>query len=188
MTTETPAPTETVEKPVEPTAPVVETPEEPFDKDRAMSTIQKLREIEKKAKQDAKELEQLKAEKSKREEAELSETEKLKKQAADAKAEADKLKADIMRRDVIAEVGLPSAFAERLKGDTKEAMLEDAKELAKLLPKQPTPPPHIQPTNPGGASANETDADKRARLFGSNANPFDMETVKQQGGGVVWNK
>jgi hypothetical protein len=181
-------PAETAEKPIETIAQGEEKQEETFDKDRAMNTIHALREIEKKAKQDAKELAQLKAEKEQRALAEMTEAQKLQKQAQDAAAEVAALKADILRRDVIAESGLPAAFAERLKGSTKEELLADAESLKALLPKVTTPAPHINATNPNGANANETDAQKRERLFGKQANPFDMESVKAKGGGVVWNQ
>jgi len=188
LPTETPAPTETVEKPVETTAQVVEQePEEAFDKDRAMLTIHKLREFEKNAKKELKELETLKAEKSKRDEAEMTESQRNQKRAEEAEAKAAKLEADIIRRDVIAETGLPAIFADRLKGTTKEEMLADAQELAKTLPTVKTAP-HLSASNPNGASPNETDAQKRERLFGKQGNPFDMESIKAKGGGVVFNK
>jgi len=185
----TPAPVETTVQPTEPVAPVVEqeVPEE-FDKERAMRTIHTLREFEKNAKKELKELETLKAEKQQRTEAEMTEVQKLQKQAADAKSEADKLKVDILRRDVIAETGLPSIFADRLQGATKEEMLEDAKKLKEVLPTAKPNAPHLNPSNPNGASPNETDQQKRERLFGRQGNPFDMEAIKAQGGGVVWNK
>lgn len=184
--TETFPPTETVAAPA--SAPAVETPApDEFDKDRAMNTIHALREIEKQAKKDAKELQELKAEKAKRDEAEMTESQRNAKRAEEAEAKAQKLEADILRRDVIAESGLPAIFADRLKGTTREEMLADAQELAKTLPTLKVAP-HIQPTNPNNASAAETDAQKRERLFGRQGNPFDIEFVKQQGGGVVWKK
>jgi hypothetical protein len=188
MTTDTPAPTETVEKPVEPTAQVVEqeVPVEEWDKERAKETILKLREIEKQARQDKKELELLKAEKSKRDEAEMTESQRNAKRAEEAEARTKQLESDIIRRDVIAETGLPAVFTDRLKGTTKEEMLADALELAKTLPTLKTAP-HIPPTNPQNANTSETDAQKRERLFGKQGNIFDMETIKAQGGGVVWN-
>jgi hypothetical protein len=162
--------------------------EEPFDKDRAMATIQNLRKIEKQAKEDAKELARLKAEEQKRIEANLSETERLTKQAKELADTNARLQMDILRRDVIAETGLPAAFAERLKGDTKEALLADAQELLKILPPQVKQPPHIPATNPNGANTAETEAQKRERLFGRSSNIFDPNRAKEQGGGVVWNK
>jgi len=183
----TPAPTEPVVEPAKVVEPVVEQEvAEEFDKERAMSTIHKLREFEKNAKKELKELETLKAEKQQRAEAEMTEVQKLQKQAADAKAEADKLKADILRRDVVAETGLPAIFADRLQGATKEEMLEDAKKLKEVLPKATAP--HLSASNPNNASPNETDQQKRDRLFGKQSNPFDFEAIKAQGGGVVWNK
>jgi len=189
MATETPAPTETVEKPAEIVEQVVEQepPVEEWDKERAKATILKLRAEEKEVKKQLKELEILKAEKASREEAEMTESQKATKRAEEAEAKASKLETDILRRDVIAETGLPAVFADRLKGITKEEMLADAQELAKTLP-QLKSAPHIPPTNPSNASQNETDAQKRERLFGRQGNPFDMETIKAQGGGVVWNK
>ena len=157
--------------------------EEPFDKDRAMGTIHALREIEKKAKQDAKELETLKAEKVKRDEAEMTESQKLQKQAEEAKAENAKLRADLLRRDVIAETGLPAIFADRLQGATKDEMLADAEKLKAILPANTKTPPRIPLTNPADAN-NETEAELRKELFGQNSNPFDLNNIRQRGGGV----
>jgi hypothetical protein len=161
-------------------------PGDVFDKERAMATITKLRETEKQAKKDAKELELLKAEKKQRDDAALSETERLQKQAKELADMNVKLAGDILRRDVIAETGLPATFTDRLKGATKEELLADAKELLETLPTLKTAP-KLPPTNPGNAQTTETDAQKRDRLFGKQGNPFDMESIKANGGGVVWN-
>ena len=182
-TVETLAKVAEVTEPVTPPAPV----EEPFDKDRAMNTIHNLREVEKQAKKDAKELEQLRADKTKRDEAEMTELQKFQKAANDREAENAKLKADILRRDVISETGLPATFADRLKGTTKEELLADAQELVKTLPTLKVAP-HVPPTNPNNANPSETEAAKRERLFGKQGNPFDYDQIKAKGGGVVWNK
>ena len=163
-----------------------ESPDE-WDKERAKATILKLREQEKQHKAQLKELESLKAEKAKREEAEMTESQRLQKQAEELKADNEKLQADIMRRDVIAETGLPVFLAERLKGSTKEELLSDAQELLKKLPQAKTNP-KVSPTNPANGEMPETDAQKRARLFGSQSNIFDTQKIKEAGGGVVWNK
>ena len=181
-TTETVEPAPQIEAVTEPE----KTVEEPFDKDRAMNTITKLREFEKNAKKELKELETLKAEKKQRDEAALSETERLQKQAKELEDRNVKLEGDILRRDVIAETGLPATFAERLKGVTKEELLADAQELVKTLPQLKTAP-KVPSTNPNNASPNETDAQKRERLFGRQGNIFDMESIREKGGGVVWN-
>jgi hypothetical protein len=171
----------------------VETPTQPvedeaFDKARAMDTIHKLREAEKEAKKQLKELEALKAEKVKRDEAEMTELQKLQKQAGELAQHNAKLAADILRRDVIAETGLPSLFASRLQGATKEEMLADAEELKKALPTIQNKAPHLPATNPANAQAVETDAQKRERLFGRQNNIFDVNAIKESGGGVVWHE
>jgi len=186
MSEETIPTTETVESKAQSAAVTESTTEEAFDKDRAMNTIHALREVEKKAKQDAKELAALKAEAAKRAEAEMTEAERLKKQAEEATAENARLKADILRRDVIAETGLPALFADRLKGSTKEEMLEDAKEIMKAIP-QAKVNPKVPATNPANGEMVESEAQKRARLFGSQSNVFDLKAIEAQGGGVVWN-
>lgn len=181
--------TETVEAPVQVAAVSVETNPatagEEFDKDRAMDTIHKLRDQEKQYKKDLKELEALKAEKAKLAEAEMTEIQKLQKQADEIKAHNAKLEADILRRDVIAETGLPSFFASRLQGTTKDEMLADAEELKKQIPTQKNTP-HLSPTNPANGQAVETEAQKRERLFGRQGNIFDLNTIKERGGGVKW--
>ena len=186
MTIENPT-TETVE-PKAQAAEVTEAPaEEPFDKDRAMATITKLRETEKQAKAERKELEQLKAEKKQRDDAALTESERNKKERDELAAENAKIKTDLLRRDVISETGLPAIFADRLKGNTKEEMLADAEELAKTLPTLKTAP-KLPATNPGNAQTSETDAQKRERIFGKQTNVFDSDAIRQAGGGVIWKK
>jgi hypothetical protein len=159
--------------------------EEVFDKDRAMDTIHKLREVEKQAKKEKQELEQLRADKAKRDEAEMTEAQRLQKQKADVEAENARLKADLLRREVIAEVNLPSTLADRLQGTTKEELLADAKKLAELLPKTKQAPT-LNATNPPNGQGAETDAQKRERLFGKPLDIFDKETIERAGGGVVW--
>lgn len=185
---------ETPEPPVQGAGPseIEPTPaaaEEPFDKDRAMETIRKQREENKNLKKDLQELATLRAERQQRAEAEMTEAQREKARADKAEQEKLVLQADILRRDVIAETGLPAGFADRLKGATKDEMLADAKELLKLIP-QPTNPkaPHLNSTNPSNGQTTETDAQKRERLFGRQGNPFDLETIKNQGGGVIFNK
>ena len=194
MTTETTQPASAVVEPekVQPLEKQAETPaqpasevEEPFDKERAMKTIEKLRAIEKQAKIDQKEYERLKAEEQKRQEAQMTEAERLKKQNEELTKKANDLEMSILRRDVVTETGLPAALADRLKGSTKEEMTEDAKKLLEALPKQSKQPVQTV-TNPGGASPNETEAQKRERLFGKESSVFDIKTIQAGGGGVVW--
>lgn len=184
MTTENPT-TEAVETPVQ-VADVTETPvEETFDKERAMATITKLRESEKQSKQERKELEQLRVDKKQREDAALTESERHKKERDELALENAKIKSDLLRRDVIDETGLPAIFADRLKGDSKEELLADAEAIAKTLP-QLKVAPKVPATNPNQAQTIETDTQKRERLFGRQGNPFDMDAIKEKGGGVIY--
>jgi hypothetical protein len=100
-------------------APASEVSEE-WDKDRAMATIKSQREEEKKLKAELKDYARLKAEEEKRIQAQMTETERLQKQADELSQQNAKLQADILRRDVIAETGLPAVFADRLKGRRKK--------------------------------------------------------------------
>ena len=176
-----------VTPPVQPPAAPAE-PEE-FDKDRAMATIKAQREQEKQLKAQLKDYERLKAEEQKRVEAAMTETEKLQKQTAELAAQNARLQGDILRRDVIAETGLPAVFADRLKGETKDEMLADAKELLKVLPAEKPKPPHLNNTSPNNANTAETDTQKRERLFGpTSQNIWDLESIKKLGGGVIYNK
>ena len=179
---ETPITPPVTEPPVVPEPPV----EEPFDKERAMSTINKLRDVEKQAKQDKKELEQLRAEKQKQADATLSETERLQKERDTIAAENAQIKSNLLRREVIDEVGLPASFASRLQGATKEELLADAKELAKTLP-QLKVAPKVPPTNPGPTSPADREAQVRQQLFGGNSSRLDEKSIERLGGGVVFN-
>lgn len=161
------APAQSTEAPV--TSQTPNPAEEVFDKDRAMATINALREIEKQAKKNEKELARLKADEAKRQESELTELQRVQKQAAELQAERDKLALDLIRRDVIAETGLPPILADRLKGANKEEMLADAQELLKVLPAkqetQQTQNPRVNPTNPG-AGGNQISDEARRKFLG----------------------
>jgi hypothetical protein len=148
----------------------------PFDAVRAQALIEKLQKEN-----------ELTAKEKERADAELTESERQKKRADEAEAEAAKLKAEALRKDAVLEAGLPKEWYDRLKGATYDELLADAQSIAKTLPtlKQA---PHVNATNPSNPDANESDAQKRARLFGTPANIFDPENIKAKGGGVVWNK
>jgi hypothetical protein len=92
-----------------------------------------------------------------------------------------------MQRKAAESAGLPAALATRLQGATPEELEADAKALAETLPKpQPKTPPTVPATNPGQANTGETDAQRRARLYGSQVNPFDPTVAKESGGGVFF--
>ena len=157
--------TETVAQ-VPPEQPKAE-PEEVFDAERAMATIKNLREFEKKAKALEKKVQEFEQAEQKRKEAELSEMERLQKQLDEAKQKAAALERENAQRKAADDAGLPLAFADRIKGETPEAMLADAQALLEAMPKA-SAPPKIKPTNVGGNAqqVTESDAERRKRLFG----------------------
>lgn len=162
---------------------------EVWDEERARKTIENLRAIEKQAKKDAKELEELRAKEKQRADAELTELERFKKQASEAETRMAQLQLDLLKRDVISEIGLPAVLADRLKGTTKEELLADARILLEVIPQPITPTktaPALKVTNPSNAQTVETEAQKRERLFGRQANIFDANAIRERGGGVRW--
>jgi hypothetical protein len=161
---------------------------EEFDKARAMELIAKLRDVEKKAKQESKELETLRAKEQQRAEAEMTEAQRLQKQLADTQAENARIMSDLWRREAADAAKLPSEWLDRIKGTTKEELFADAEKLAGILPKQKPAAPHLDPTNPANGQVTETEAQMRERLFGRQGNVFDIGKVKSGGGGVVWTK
>lgn len=98
-----------------------------------------------------------------RKDAELSESQRLQKENETLRAQAESANRQVLQRDIAAEIGLPSAFAGRIQGSDRDAMIEDAKAMLAALPKQGAPT--ISATNPGGGqSRQETDDEKRKRL------------------------
>lgn len=125
---------------------------------------------------------------AKRKEAELTEMEKLQKRLQETEAEANRLKLESLRRQAAERAGIPAALAPRLQGETLEELEADAAALAETLPKSTKTPPPLPPTNPGAnAGGNgETDAQRRARLYGSAQNIFDPKVAEESGGGVFF--
>lgn len=62
-----------------------------------------------------------------------SEQEKLEERASSAEQKAATLEAKLLRRDVAAEKGLPPELADRLRGDDKDELEEDADRLLELV-------------------------------------------------------
>lgn len=185
---ETPAETQAVEA-----TEVKNTPEatadvtEEFDKDRAMDTIRKLRDVEKQYKQEKKELERLKADEARRKEAEMSETEKLKARADKLEAELTQERSERLRLKVASKYNL-DALASRLKGETEEELEADAQELAKLLPTktEEKKQPQLKATDIANGQNGKTDAQRRAEIYNRGASPFDTANAKANGGGVFF--
>lgn len=157
----------------------VEDTKEPFDEARAMDTIRKLRENEKAAKKVQAELDRYKAEEEKRKQAEMSETERLQAELAKAQAELKRSQLDGLKRQTASKAGLPDAFADRLQGETPEELEADAQAILSALTKQKAAP-NAGTTNPGvNGRAEETWAQKKARLEGEPGNIW-------HGGGINW--
>lgn len=140
--------------------------EDKFDEARAMETIHKLREAEKQGKKAAQELERYKKAEEERIKAELSETDRLKLELKVVQDKLEKTSIRTLQMEVAVEVGLPTALADRLKGETPEEMKADAKAILELMPKQKAAP-NTGATAPGSnVQTGETDVEKRRRLFG----------------------
>lgn len=77
-----------------------------------------------------------------------------------------------LRREVAIEAGLPPALAARLHGDSREALLDDAKALAQLV--QPAGPPEPVPAPGRAPSAPAAPANPRPA---APAGPQDMDQV-----------
>lgn len=163
----------------------------PWDPDRAMETIQKLREEAKVADKLRKQVEAFEKAEQERKEAAMSELEKAQERAKEAEARAAALERKQLAREIADEVGLPVALADRLQGSTADEMKADAQALLESLPKSAKPQPNVSATNPGtNATGNETreqhDARIRETVFGVPVDPFSPDILRKQGGGVHW--
>lgn len=141
---------------------VTEATPEPVSQE-AFDKMQKaLKEANKEAAQRRKIIEQYEAKEKEKRDAELSEIEKANKRAEEAEAKAQRLERESLQRKSAEAIGLPSAFAERIKGSTLEEMQEDAKQLLEAMPNKVAP--KLQANNPGSQPAGESDKEKRERL------------------------
>lgn len=146
--------------------------EEHFDEARAMDLIKKLRDEVKALKGKAKKADDYEAAEQQRKDAELSEVDKLRKKLSETEAALTARTREALQRDVAARVGIPASLASRLAGDTAEDMEKDAKAILDEIQKVAKPAaPALGATNPGSsASAQETTAQKKARLMGNRVN------------------
>lgn len=157
---------------VEPVTPP--TQEEPFDAERAKALIDKLRGEIKTLKPYEKQVSELKAAEDKRKEAEMTDLQRAQKRIEELEAGAKASARREMQRAAADKYHLPAAFADLIPGDTQEDIDKKAEELSKAIPQPRTPT--LNPTNPQG-NAQETEAQKRDRLFGTYSDIF-------KGGGV----
>lgn len=125
----------------------------------------KLRNKEDEAARLHKKLDKFEAEEEERKRAAMSETDKIKADLLAAQTKARELETKQAQRDIAEKVGLPSAFADRIKGETPEAMEADAKALLDAMPKG-TRKPVVHSSTPDGAAPGSTDEDRRKFLFG----------------------
>lgn len=124
----------------------------------------KAKAMEKEAAAAAKKLAAYEKAEEERKQAEMSELEKANARAAKAEADLKAKDIAILRRDVASKIGLPSALADRLKGETADEIEADAKALLETLPKAEKKQPAISPTNPANGSLSETNEQKKTRL------------------------
>ena len=140
-----------------------------------------LKEANKEAAARRKRLDELEAAETKRKEAEMTESEKATKRAQELEAKLKAYELAELQRAAAEKAGLPAQLAKRLQGSTAEELEADAKALAETLPK---PTKTATPTNPGAnGQQGETDAQRKARVFGTDFDPYDPETAKRKGGG-----
>ena len=156
------------------TTEVQNTQEEPFDAERAKALINKLRDEVKALKPIEKQYQELKTAEEKRKEAEMTELERAQKRIAELEGMTKAQARREMQRSAAEKYHLPAAVAELIPGDTQEDIDKKAEELSRAIPQKQTPT--LNPTNPAG-QAQETEEQKRARLFGNYQDIF-------KGGGV----
>lgn len=176
--------------------------EEPFDKDRALATISKLREFEKQAKAQEKELASLRLRVKAEEDAKLSETEKREKQLQDLQVQAETWKRE--RRELLAKSAVisqsqklgivdPDAaytlLANSLQYDENGAPSNVETALKDLIKAKPyLLGAGVSATN-AERGAQDGQAAARARWEERNRplNIYDQEFVQAHGGGVHFN-
>jgi hypothetical protein len=166
--------------PTVPAAEPVAEDDEAYDKDRAMKTINKLRDDLKEANKRAKLADEFEKQEAQRKQVEMTDLQKANLHATELEARLNQIQAQQMRTDIAHKIGLPIEFADRLKGETPEELEADAKIILELIPK--TKPTNPGPANPGanGTQHVETREEKRARLMPGLSGPF------ASGGGIQW--
>ena len=166
---------------------ITETETQVIDKAETVEELKaRLDEAERRAKNKAdeaerhfKKLAKFEQEEAKRKEAEMTELELANKRSQELEAKVRQLEISRLQHDIAAKVGLPSVWADRLKGETPEELEADAKSILEAQPKQKATP-NIGATNPGEqASKDETRAQKLKRLTGGEAEIWG-------GGGINW--
>lgn len=152
------AKTETVEEKEEQTEKV-----EPLSPEEAEKLRKALKEANKEAAARRKRIEELEAKEKERTEAEMTELERLKKQNAELLESKKQHEYEQAQIAAAKQAGLDIDLADRIRGETPEAMLEDATRLASLMPKKPQKT-RLESTNPGDTEKGVTDEERRKFL------------------------
>lgn len=152
-------------------------------------TRRALKEANKEAAERRKRLDELEAKEKERQLAEMSEVEKANAKLKEIEAAKSELEKQLKQRDWMAlqnkaarmvakELGLTfeqvEPLVDRLRGETEEELLADAKTVFSFLPKQQEPDKPRTPkqpvTNPSQGEKGETKAQVKARTLGTNGN------------------
>ena len=153
-----------------PVEPVKPEPVEPKDEPTANELLEENKRLKAankavnaEAAQRRKKLEAFEKAEDERKKAEMSEIDRLKLEGEELAAENTKLKFEGQQTAIATEVGLPPAFADRIKGATPEEMKADAEALIAAMPVKPEANPKT--TNPGDLALDgETLEQKNKRL------------------------
>ena len=157
---------ETTETPTETVEPTQETPTLTVEElQKELETARRsLTNREEEAKRVHDKLSKFEKAEEERKRAEMSEIDKLKADLELTQTAFKKAQHDNLKRDVAAKTGLPAVFADRLQGETPEALEADALALLEAIPKKTAP--QLNPLNPSNTTTGETDAERRKRLLG----------------------
>jgi hypothetical protein len=157
------------ETPVEMTTP--ETPAAPTEMvEISASELEKIRaslaQANKEAAERRRKLDSYEKAEAERKQAEMTELERMRAQFEEVQTRAAQLEREKLQRQAAEQTGLPPALASRIQGASLDEMLEDAKGIFDVLPKD-AKAPKMSATNPGaGAAPKKTDQDRLRELFG----------------------
>jgi hypothetical protein len=132
----------------------------------AEDLARRLRNKEEEAARLHKKVEKFEADEAERKKSAMTEKEQAEERAQKAEAKARELETKQAQRDAAEKVGLPTAFADRIKGDTPEAMEADARMLLENMPKAPKKPGPTPASSPAEGGQATTDDERRKFLFG----------------------
>lgn len=172
----------TTPEPAETPAPADDFPDWAKDPAKVLAMVKELREENAKWRKEKKAVEESA---SKAETQRLTEQGEFKRLYEEASTQLQQLRDELkasqvvaLRAKVASELGIPPQLAERLQGESEEELRLDAEKLKAVIPAASGTPKQMTVGVPGGRPAAETDAQRRARLFGSNTNAFTGGSVR----------